>query len=41
MTPRQQQAMEAAGVPYVPLSLYEITWSCARRLLEGYGAQAT
>lgn len=41
VTPRQQQAMEAAGVPYVPLSLYEITCSCARRLLEGYGAQAT
>ena len=41
VTEQQRQAMERAGVAHVQLSLYEITYSCARRLLEGYGAQAT
>ena len=41
VTEQQRQAMERAGVAHVQLPLYEITYSCARRLLEGYGAQAT
>lgn len=34
VTERQQEAMEKAGVNYVYNSVYELTYSCAKRLLE-------
>ena len=33
---KQRQAMEAANINYVYLSIYEIAYSCAKKLLGGY-----
>lgn len=35
VTEKQREAMDKANTNYVLLSLYEITYSCARKLLEG------
>lgn len=37
VTDKQREAMERANANYVFLSLYEITCSCAKKLLEGCG----
>lgn len=34
VTEKQKKAMEEAGVNYVTMSLYEITYNCVKRLLE-------
>ena len=34
VTDKQREAMEAAGIPYVYLSTYELTYRCAKKLLE-------
>ena len=36
VTEKQQEAMKQANADYIFLSLYEITYSCVRKLLEGY-----
>ncbi len=36
VTDKQKTAMEQANVNYVSLSLYEITYACVKKLLEGY-----
>ena len=36
VTEKQQAAMDQADVHYVPLTLYELAYTCARRLLEGF-----
>lgn len=36
VTEKQQEAMKQANADYTFLSLYEITYSCVRKLLEGY-----
>ena len=34
VTDKQREAMETAGIPYVYLSTYELTYRCAKKLLE-------
>ena len=34
VTDKQREAMEEAGIPYVYLSTYELTYRCAKKLLE-------
>ena len=36
ITEKQKQAMAQAAVPYVLLSLYDLTYTCVRKLLEGF-----
>ena len=34
VTDKQRESMEEAGIPYVYLSTYELTYRCAKKLLE-------
>ena len=36
VTDKQKAAMEQAEVHYVPLTLYELAYTCTRKLLEGF-----
>lgn len=36
VTEKQKEAMAQASVPYVLLSLYDLTYTCVRKLLEGF-----
>ncbi len=36
VTDKQKAAMDQADVPYLPLTLYDLTYPCVRRLLEGF-----
>lgn len=38
VTDKQRQAMDKAGANYVFYSLYELTYACVKRLLEGFDA---